>query len=148
MAQTTGGVSFRNATVEISTDNSVWSDISGVASKVTPGGGTRKKGSTYTASGDKPIVTVGKLEEFEVEIDIVYSEVTTEGYTVLEGYYKNQTQCYMRWTVKGTATGNYRYTTDVGYILDPPLPGGDVAEGDPVMVSVKHTSGGYTKAAI
>ena len=148
MAQTTGGMSFRNAVIEISTDGTTWTDISGVANKIKVKGPERKSGSAHTASGDKPIVTVGKLEQVEVEMDIVYSEVTTEAYNVLEGYLQNATGVKVRWAPKGTATGNFRYTTDTGYITELPPPAGDFDKADPVMVTTTHVSSGYTKAAI
>ncbi len=148
MAQTTGATGGRNMVIEISTDNSAWTDISGVANKVTPKGADRKSGSIHTASGDKPIVTVGKLEQFELECDIVYSEVSTEAYTVLEGYLKGPTAVYVRYAPKGTATGNYRYTTDSGYITELPPVAIDVDKPDPLLVTFTHVSPGYTKAAI
>ena len=148
MAQTTGGMSFRNAVIEISTDGTTWTDISGVANKLKVKGPERKAGSVHTASGDTPIVTIGKLEALEIEADLVYSEVTTEAYTVLEGYHKAATAVRMRWSPKGTATGNYRYTTDAGYITELPPPAGDTDKADPVMVSLAFTSPAYTKAVI
>ena len=144
----TGGWSFGNAVLEIATDGRSWTDISGVANRSKVRGPERKSGGAHTASGDKPIVTVGKLEQVEVGMDMVYSEVTTEAYTVLEGYLQNATGVKLRWALKGTATGNYRYTTDTGYITELPPPAGDFDKADPVMVTATHVSSGYTKAAI
>ena len=45
MAQTTLAASSRNAVVEISTDGSTWTDISGYAQSVSPGDGTRLTGT-------------------------------------------------------------------------------------------------------
>lgn len=148
MAQTTGGVSFRNATLEYSTDNSAWTDISGVANKIEQARKTRNSGSAHTATGDTPIVTIGKREAQEVDISIVYSEVTTESLAVLDAAHDAATPCYLRWTAKGTATGNFRYTTGAGYITEIDTPGGEVGAGDPVLVSFKHFSPSVTRAAI
>lgn len=148
MAQTTGAQSFRAATIELSTDNTTWVDHSGTFNKIKVKGPERKAGSVHTATGDKPVMTVGKLETIQLDVDMVYSEVTTEAYTVVEGYLQNATKVYMRWTVKGTATGSYRYTTDGGYITDCPPPAGDVDKGDPLVVTFTMEAPGYGKAAI
>ncbi len=151
MAQTAGAMSFRNAVIEISTDNSAWTDISGVASRITTSGSDRQIGQINTATGDNPVVTVGKKSRLEIEAVIVYTEVTTEAYNVLEGYHNGTnapTQFYMRWAPKGTATGNFRYTTSVGLITEMPPPGGDASSPDPMIVTFKYSCGGYTKAVI
>jgi hypothetical protein len=148
MAQTTGGMSFRNVALDISTNNSDWTDIAGVANKIKTKGGGRKSGAIHTATGDKPVITVGKKDEVTVALDIVYSEVSTEAYTLLHGYKETATSCYLRWAPKGTATGNYRYTSDVGYVTDCPEPNGDVDKADPILVSAEFTTPGITRAVI
>lgn len=148
MAQTTGAVSFKAATLELSTNNSDWTDYCGTFNKIKPKGGDRKSGAVHTACGDKPVMTVGKKEPVSLEVDIVYTEVSTELFTVADGWKDNATAVYMRWTVKGTATGNYRYTTDAGYITECPPPAGDADKADPVVVTFTLETPGYTRAAI
>jgi hypothetical protein len=148
MAQSTGGMSFRAATLEMSTDTTTWTDYSGVFNKIKPKGGNRKSGSVHTATGDKPVLTVGKKEPVSLDVDVLYTEVSTELFTLVDGWKDNATPVYMRWTAKGTATGNYRYTTDAGYITDVPPPAGDVDKADPLVVTFTLDTPGYTRAAI
>ncbi len=148
MGQTTGGMSFKAATLEFSTNNSDWTDYCGTFAKIKPKGGDRPSGAVHTACGDKPVVTVGKKKEVQLDIDVVYTEVSTELYTVADGWKDAATPVYLRWTAKGTATGNYRYTTDAGYITEVPPPAGDMAKGDPIVVTMTMMTPGYTRAAI
>lgn len=147
MAQTTGAIAFVNAVVEVATTTASWIDISGIANKVSFDGGDLLTGKAFTASGTRPVVTAGKEDAVTAKADVVYSEATNE-YLLLEGWKRARTACYMRVTPKGSATGNYRYTSDVGYIKRCPPPGGDAASGDPVLVSVEFETPGFTPAAI
>lgn len=148
MAQTTDGVSFRNATVEYSLGATTWTDLSNSLCTVTPTGGDRKSGEVWTATGEGPIVTFGKLEPKEVEIKTVYTEITTELYRLGYAAKEAGTNWYLRWTVKGTATGSYRYTTGVGQVISCPEPGGDVSDGAPVTAGLKFKCGSIVGAAI
>ena len=59
MSQTSTAYSARNSVLEISTDGSSWTNISGSSSSVTPGDGTRLTGTAHTFDGDGPIITAG-----------------------------------------------------------------------------------------
>lgn len=148
MAQTTGGVSLRNAKIEFSTNSSDWVDVSGVTNKINPSGADRKSGEAWTADGDDAIVTVGKSEPVEVEVTVVYTETSTEGYLYMHGYRANATPLRLRWAPKGASTGNYRYTTSTGYVIACLPPGGDVESGDPILGAFTVKAPGYAAAAI
>lgn len=139
---------MRSAVIEFSTDGSTWNNVSGVANSVESDGSERTTGEVYTADGDTAITGIGKLQPAEVDMNIVYSEATTEGYILLEGLHKNATACKVRWAPKGATTGNYRYTSATGHITKCPPPSGDVESGDPILVTVTHRSPGITAAAI
>ncbi|HSN78210.1 MAG TPA: hypothetical protein VL334_24325 [Anaerolineae bacterium] len=146
MTQTTNAKSMRNVKLEYIT-GSTWNDISGVANSLEVSGGDRITGEAYTAESDRPIVLYGKLEPLDVEAKIVYSENSTEAWSVLEPLYVAGTGVKLRWAVGGNATGNYRYVTDttnvvVGY------PGGEVSDGAPILVDLKCKTGAISWAAI
>lgn len=148
MAQTTGAASFRNATIEYSLGATIWTDLSGAMNTVEVSGGDRKSGEVWTATGESPIVTFGKLEPHEVTVKTVYTEVTTELYQLALAAKEAGTNWYLRWTVQGTATGKYRYTTGVGQVISCPMPGGDVSDGMPVTAGMKFKCGSIVGAAI
>jgi len=148
MAQTTGAMSMRNATIEYSTNNSDWTDISGVANAVNPSGHARMSGEAYTATGDTAIVTVGKREPLELDVSIVYTEIAAEAYLSLEPVFTAATAIKVRWSPSGADTGDYRYTSDTGYIVEMLPPGGEESDGGPILVGFKHRAPGYSKATV
>lgn len=148
MAQTTGGTSFRNVALEYSVGATLWTDISGALNAIDVSGGDRKSGEAYTAVGETPIVTFGKKEPIELTAKVVYTEVTTEAYLLALTAKNAGTEWYLRWAPKGTATGNYRYTTGVGQVTSCTEPAGDVGNGEPVLVSWKFRCAAITPAAI
>lgn len=131
--QTTGAASMRNCVVEYSTNGTSWTDVSGVANKVTPGGYERESGEAYTGVSDDPIVTLGKNTPFELEVDVVYSEASADGYELLRTLKEAGTAIRVRWQPKGRATSNYRWTTGTGYLTAAPAPGGDLGDGKPIL---------------
>ena len=148
MAQTTGATTARAATVAISPDNSSWTDISGFSNAVTGTQQDRTSGEAYTFDGDKAIVGVGKREPDEAAIKIVYTEGSTEPFSVLRAAFENATPYYVRYTVKAATTGNKRYTSDVGYIISCPYPEVDSTSGDPVTVEFTFKPRGWTDALV
>jgi len=147
MAQTTTAKSMRNVKLEFIT-GATWNDISGVANALEVSGGDRITGEAYTAEGDRPIVLFGKLEPIDVEGKIVYSEASTEAFTLLEPLYVNGTNLKLRWAPGGNATGNYRYVTDTTNITKFTYPGGEVSEGAPILVDLGVKTGAISWAAI
>ena len=149
MAQTAGAISFKAVKVEIcATGTATWTDISGVLNKVSVSGPDRSTGEAYTASGDNPLITYGKLGPVEVTVDVVYSEVATEAFKVLWDLHvaAGGTDIWVRWTPKGTATGDYRYTGGKGVLTKVTPPQGDVGSGSPVMGSMSIKSVSLTQA--
>ncbi len=149
MAQTTAATSARNAVVEISADGSSWTDISGVASTVSSGDGSRMIGTAHTFDGPGPIIVAGKLEEQESTLKIVYTEDGT-GYNVLLGYFNStNSTAYLRVAPNGATNGNYRHTSNKGVITSfPQFAELDAGSGDVQTVEMTVTHGGWTKAVI
>lgn len=142
MAQTVGAKSMRNVVLSWSTNYTDWEDISGVANSVEVSGGDRITGEAYTATGETPIVLFGKLEPIDVTCRIVYSEVVTEAFTTLEAKYKAGTNVQLRWT---PASG-YVFTTATCNLTAFGYPGGEVGDGDPIMIELAVKTNAIVKS--
>lgn len=132
MAQTTGATSFKNVAIEISTNGSSWTNISGFANAVKVSGGERQTAEFFTADGDTPILTAGKRASIEVAVTAVHTEGGGEPAEVIRAAYEGSTPIYVRWTPKGLSTGNYQYTTSAGILTTPSYPQGDASTPDVV----------------
>lgn len=151
MAQTTTSFSARNSVIEVSTDGSSWTNISGSTSSVTPGDGSRLVGSAHTFDGDAPLITAGKLDVQESNVNILYTETAGEAYETARAVFASATNnvLYLRSTPLGATTGNYRHTTGKGVISSfPQFPDIDASSGDPMMIEFTVTHPGWTKSAV
>ena len=104
MAQTTTAVSQACGQVEIGTDGSTWTDISGVTQSFTPGEQTSMSGEAYTLDGDTPIVRGGKREPMESVFVIVYTETDAEGYEQARAIFESSdcgNTIYVRYSPRG-----------------------------------------------
>jgi hypothetical protein len=143
MAQTTGAFSGVDFTIEVSTDGSTWTDISGSANAVTPGTQTQMTGTIYTGQGRVAIVTSGKLEPLEVEVRIVYTEESGEGFAFIRPEFEAGDRIYFRYSPKGIgATGRAVFTASndqatAGAVVISSLewPTVDAGSADPLAVS-------------
>ena len=150
MAQTGDGISLVNGTVEMSTNFSTWTDISGFSNSLVPEGAERATGELATADGDTPVLTTGKLSATSITLKAVYTEGAAEVWKTAYDALQNGTPFYLRWTPNAATTGNYRFTTDpnYSYVVKCPPPGGDFGSPDPVAVEITVATKGITYAAI
>lgn len=144
MAQSTTAIPQGQALVEVSTDGSSWTDISGSSAQVTPSGGDQLVGSQNTAGGSAPVVTgSGKTDPAEAEVKILYNETSGEAFRIVKVRFDSATKTiYFRYTPKGSGTGNKRYlaASDAGVAFAAPIvscmpPDLDFGSGDPAMAS-------------
>ena len=150
MAQTTLATSSRNAVVEISTDGSTWTDISGYAQSVSSGDGTRLEGQAHTFDGNGPIIVAGKLDAQESTVSILYTEDTNGAYDRCRTAFDSpNSTLYVRGSPNGNASGNYRHTSGKGVITQfPAFHELDASSGDPQMIEFTVKHGGFTRATI
>lgn len=146
--QTTGALSARNATIEISNDGATWSDISGFANSVEPSGGNRQTGEAYTLDGDTAIITSGKREPLEIQVNIVYTEGTTDPFETVRAAYEAGTNLYVRWAPKGGQSGEFRFTADAGPLAEFQYPVTTASEAAPIMAGFKVKTAKVTKAVV
>jgi len=118
--------------VEVSSNNSDWTDISNVIDKVEPSESTIKTGEVYTQDGDNPILTSGKNEPLELALAGVYSDLATEGYTVVKALISCGAAIYVRYGPNDT-TGDPEFTTGSGVFSGFQEPGLDAE--DPVAMA-------------
>lgn len=147
MAQATG-ISAKDTYVAISTDNSNWTDISGFASVVEPGGGDRKSGEYYTFDTDVAGLSRGKREPIDLKVSIVYTEGVSDAWATINSAYENNTALYVRWSPKGNTTGNNRYTSSAGIVTSCIYPKGEAESADTVLCEATVRVASVTKSAV
>lgn len=153
MAQTTDHNSKGNFQLEVSTDGSSWTDISGSSTSVSFSGGEQKVGSQNTADGDAAVVTGSdKYSPIVATFNILYTDVSNEAFDkVLDRWESGTRTLYVRYAPLGgigTVVGNEVYTAsnDAGTAFACPItqqplpPEGDANSGDPSMASFSVTA--------
>jgi hypothetical protein len=148
MTQTTGATNLKNVVVEISKDNTEWTNISGTFNSIDISGGERDTGEVYTAEGDMPIVGAGKMKMTKCKLKVVYTESQTEAWRTFFDAYTDGTDVYLRYAPKGNDSGNLRFTSGKGFVTAPVYPTGDVAEAKPVLCELEFVCPGFTPTAI
>jgi len=109
MAQTTGAITGAVAKIEINTNNTGYVDISGSSQSIDAVEMTRLNGSAHTMEGDYAVLTFGKQPPTEITVNVLYTEVTTEGFMKAVSALKNNHSVVLRWYPNG-ATGKYFLT--------------------------------------
>jgi hypothetical protein len=141
-----GEISFSKAKVEVSTNGTTWTDISGAATAVEVKGGDRKVGEAYAYSLDYPIITYGKRDPINVTVKALYTEGASETFETTRAAYEAGTSLYVRWSPKGGATGNFQFTTDAGVVTSIAYPVGEAEKGDPVLCEFTIETAKITKS--
>lgn len=156
MAQTTGAISGKDLKIEVSSDGSTWTNISGSANSVNPGEQTRMTGETYTGDGAGAIITSGKREPMEVEVRIVYTETSGEAFATVKARHESADgSMYLRYSPKGGQTGEYQYTSATGdgvaaagIVSGFTYPETDAGSGDPILAGFKLKVPALLQAAV
>ena len=148
MTQTTAGISFKDAKIESSPDNSNWTDISGFASTFAIDGGERITGIKYTFDGDTAILRSSKRGPLMVTVNIAYTEGAADPTEVIRAIYEAGSDFYLRCSPKGGDSTEFLYTTAAGVVKNPLYPSGDAESGDPVMVDIVLETPKVTKSAV
>ncbi len=150
MAQTTNSIWGGAAKVEISVNGTAWTNISGHSNKVTPSGGDRQTGKAYTFDGEYPIVKVGKKNERQTRVDIIYTEQTADAFEVARAQFDavGGGVMYARWSPAGGSAGNYLYTTDAGFVQDFSYPEVDSEGNGPIKTFFVIQHATITKSVV
>lgn len=142
MAQTTGGKTFIKASVDISANNSDWTEIDGYGAAIAVSGGTRNAPEQHTFDGDTPIVKGGKRAALDVEVRFVYTEAAAQPFEVARAIYETEGgEGYVRYSPLGDTAESggsvFRFTSPLSVMTDFVYPQGS-AEGNEVIL------GGFT----
>ena len=148
MAQTTGALSARNATLEYSLDGSAWTLFSGWGNKIDGTNQARNAADAFTFDGDTAIVTVGKRPSLKIKVTAIYTEGGSDIQEIARARSEGALVFYLRWTIGGATTGNFRYATSAGYITDFPYPQADAASANAVVSVFTVTAPSVTKAVV
>lgn len=148
MAQTENAISAVGGKVEVSTNNSDWTDISGYANQVSFSGYDRQTGETFTFDGDEAIVGFGKLNPTEVEVRAVYTNGATDPFATVWGQHQTAGggDLYVRWSPEGgDTTGEDIFTSKSPSKCTVILPpDGEAGPGDPVLFAFKVKTPGWS----
>jgi len=150
MTQTTAQLSAVNAIIDMSSDSTSWTDISGHGNVVTVPDQARETGFKYTFDGDTAVITAGNRAPIEVDFRVVYTEEAADAFTVVKAAFEAEggTKYNFRWTPKGgPVTGNYQYSTGLAIISSFTYPSVDAADAAPIMAGWKVTTAKITEAA-
>jgi len=134
--------------VEISTDNSNWTDISGYSNNIDPGDMVRMDGEAFNFSADKGEVTTGKLAIREISLDILYTEGASDVADSIRDAIEANTPYYLRWSPQGGSTGELRYTSDAGKWISVNDPSGQADSPDPAILTAVFKTPFVTKSTI
>lgn len=150
MTQTTGQISFVNAKIEISTNGSSWTDISGHTSSIDVPAQARASGEAYTFDGDTALITGGKREPVEITVRIIYTEADTDAFEVVEAEFETDDgdPLYLRWTPKGSGANTSQYATGACEIVSFQYPGGDASSADPIMTEFVLKAASITRSTL
>jgi len=146
MAQTTGGMAGAAAQVEISTDGAAWTDISGFANHVEPGGGDREIGEVFTFDGDTPIITKAKRKMLTLKTNIVYTEGAAEASEKARAAYEAGTPLYVRWTPAGNLAGKFQFISSAGIVKTPVYPKVKADDAQAILFDAEIVCASITKA--
>jgi len=157
MAQTTTAIPRSNYQIEVSTNGSSWTDISGSSNQVNPSGGDQMYGEQHTADGNAPtVVATHKTGAITITCNILYTETSGEAFQTVWARYEGAAKTiYFRYTPDGGDSGDERYTAtnDAGTAVACPIinclpPVVDAGSGDPAMASFTIVAPKLVQAAI
>ena len=136
MTQTEGQMTSKHTTLEVSTDNANWTDISCSSNSFDPSGGEHMFGSTHVFCGHNPLIGLGKKEVVEATVRIVYTEEESEAADLIDGFVTNQTPVWIRHRPKGAVAGAWEFVGK-GYFLTPINPSTDATSADILTKEVR-----------
>lgn len=141
MAQTSTTVSGVIAKIQISSDLTTWTNISGSSQSVQSTDQERASNEAYTLDGDTAIIATGKRQPIDLEFNIIYSSTSTEAYEITRAIFESGdtgSKIYVRWIPSGgtdLAAPMYRtpITGSPAFVTMFRYPAVDAAAPGPIM---------------
>lgn len=150
MTQMTNAMSAVDALIEISTNGSVWTDISGFTNKLDVTPQSRASGEAYTFDGDTAIITHGKRQPVDITVNVLYSEGSANPFETVRAIHEttNGGTIYVRWSPGGGDSGDFRYTTPACKVTSFQAPQVDAGSPAPIPCVFVVRTPYYTKSVI
>jgi len=140
-------ITFKNAKVELSTNNSDWTDVSIDSNMLTVDGFDLETEGTNVFGQGKKLQTTGDFDLGTVTLKALYAESTSAAWGMANTAFEARSALYIRWSPKGGTTGDYRYTSDAGYVKQPVWAGGE-ANASPIMPEIVIETPWITRSTI
>lgn len=150
MAQTTTAIGSVSNKVEVSTNGTSWTDLSGSLSVVDPDGQERAIGSAFTFTGDGAVLVYGKLQPVKIKCKGLFTPTTGEAYVVVEAIHATVGggDIYLRWSPEGGTSGNKRLSTGKAKLSSFKHPTVDAGDENPIPFEFEVTAGTITVTAV
>jgi len=131
-----------NGALEVSTDGSTWTDISGYSCAVEWDGFERHVGEAQPYDDDAPVVAVGKRQPGTMTVRVAYTEGAADVFKTAWDAWQNNSQLQLRyWPGGGDASDQGLYTDTDSRVIAPPRVQGAAHEGDPITVTFSVVTG-------
>lgn len=131
MTCTTDWVSPKELEIYWSSDDNTYTSLCGEFASIDNPEQSRISGEAYAFCCDTAYTSIGPREPIDVTFEIVYTEVATEAFTVLEPYFTSGSTVYLKWYPKGSTSGS-EYAAD-GYLTNWVYPGAAADDTTPIM---------------
>lgn len=137
-------VSFGDCDVDIDlSDTGTWAAVESWSTEIVTSGGEIPTTQVYPFAGSA-IVFTGVKGPITINCTIVYTEGSTSPYWNIRTRYESGDNLPMeiRWSPKGSASGNLRFTSNGGKLTACPLPNGagDAASANVATVTITADS--------
>lgn len=138
---------FRNVKVELSADGTTWTDVSIDANMVEVDGFDLESEGTSVFGQAKKLQTIGGYDLGTVKVRALYAESTTAAWGLANTAFEGRSTLFVRWSPRGGSTGQYRFTSDAGYVKRPVWPSGE-ADAKPIMPEISIETPWITRSTI
>ena len=140
--------SAKNLKIEVSTNNTTWTNITGQANAISVDGGERMTEDLFYFGQDTGEIVTGPREPLEVTVKVVYLESATGAFETVRQAYEAGSSLYVRWSPQGGAAGNFQFATDAGVVTSFGYPTGEAGSADPLMCEFTLRTPKITKSVI
>lgn len=149
MTQTTSAMNTVDGQIEYSLNSgSSYTDMSGVANKLSAPSVSRATGEKYTPDGDTPIIKAGKQQPIDINIDVLYEDGAADEFALLYAAFLAKTSTIIRWSPGGGDVGDAQFTSSEGFITSCTLPNVDPEEAGPHTFSMTVRVASVARATI
>ena len=129
MARTRGQMTSKHSTIEVAADeDGPWTSLDMAAISFSADGGAHQSGTVNIFGSTIPLVALANKEAVTATIGVVYTEVASESYDLLEAYFESQNEIFVRSRPEG-ASGDWQFVGS-GFVLNQPVPEQDATSAD------------------